>query len=214
MKSIVLPFFFLVFNLITAQESENKYIRKGDFPEGVYMTLEDVLNKKPSSTDAVYFKPAEKTHDSIKFPEKVFFYFKQKDKKVLYPLAVSYRGEMYFQTYNKYTNKKDKGYDPDDYSRFCKVTNYGRFIYFEESVRGRWSKALWGTLNPASYSINGKIKGIVLDLDNKELNMLRSCEDLNDFLIQHKIPETKCDSDKLTIGELRVIIDEINKPYR
>ncbi len=121
---------------------------------------------------------------------------------------------MYFQTYRKYTNKKDKGYDPDAYSRFCRVSNYGRFIYFEESMRGLWSKAIWGTLNPATYLINGKIKGIVLDLENRELNMLRNCEDLNDFLIQHKIPEIKCDSDKFTIGELRIIIEEINKPYR
>ena len=44
--------------------------------------------------------------------------------------------------------------------------------------------------------------------------MLRDCEDLNDFFKQHKIPEIQCDSDKLTIGELRTIIDEINKPYR
>jgi len=79
---------------------------------------------------------------------------------------------------------------------------------------GLWSKALLVNLNPASYSIKGKIKGIVLDLDNREFNMLRDCEDLNDFFKQHKIPEIQCDSDKLTIGELRTIIDEINKPYR
>lgn len=214
MKSLILTFFNLfLLNLITAQENETKYIRKGDFPEGLYLTLEDVLNKIPSSTEEVYFFNAEK-RDTINLPEKAFFYFKQKKKKVLYPLAVSYKGEMYFQTYRKYTNKKDRGYDPDEYSRFCKVSNYGRFIYFEENMRGLWSKAFLVNLNPATYSIKGKIKGIVLDLDNREFNILRDCKDLNDFLVKHKIPEIHCDSDKFTISELRALIDEINKPYR
>lgn len=213
MKSLILALFFLVFNLANSQETANKFIRKGDFPEGIYMTIEDVLNKKPSSTEEVYLKTTDR-NDTVNLPEKAFFYFKQKNKKILYPLAISYQGEMYFQTYRKYTNKKDKGYDPDQYSRFCKVSNYGRFIYFEENMRGLWSKALLVNLNPASYSIKGKIKGIVLDLDNREFNMLRDCEDLNDFFKQHNIPEIQCDSDKLTIGELRTIIDEINKPYR
>lgn len=213
MKSFILPLLFLVSNFVNSQETANKFIRKGDFPEGIYMTIEDVLNKKPSSTEEVYLKTTDR-NDTVNLPEKAFFYFKQKNKKVVYPLAISYQGEMYFQTYRKYTNKKDKGYDPDQYSRFCKVSNYGRFIYFEENMRGLWSKALLVNLNPASYSIKGKIKGIVLDLDNREFNMLRDCEDLNDFFKQHKIPEIQCDSDKLTIGELRTIIDEINKPYR
>lgn len=213
MKLIFLPFFILIFTLGFGQEKEYQSIKKGDFPDGVYQTLEDVLNKKPTSTEELYFKPSDKK-DSIGSPEKVFFYFKEKDKRVRIPLAVSHNGELYFQTYRKYTNKKDKGYDPDQYSRFCKVTNYGRFIYFEENMKGLWSKALMGNLSPITYSIEGNIKGIVLDLDNKEFNMLRDCEDLNDFLKQHQIPEIKCDSDKFTIGELRATIDEINKPYR
>lgn len=213
MKLIILPFFFLIFHLGMGQEKEYQSIKKGDFPEGVYETLEDVLNKKPTSTDEVYFKPSD-VKDSSESPDKVFFYFKQKDKKIRIPLAVSHSGEMYFQTYRKYTNKKDKGYDPDQYSRFCKVTSYGRFIYFEENMRGMWSKALLGNLSPMTYLMNGNIKGIVLDLDNKEFNMLRDCTDLNDFLKQHQIREIKCDPDKFTIGELRTTIDEINKPYR
>lgn len=213
MKLIILPFFFLIFHLGMGQEKEYQSIKKGDFPEGVYETLEEVLNKKPTSTDEVYFKPSD-VKDSSESPDKVFFYFKQKDKKIRIPLAVSHNGEMYFQTYRKYTNKKDKGYDPDQYSRFCKVTSYGRFIYFEENMRGMWSKALLGNLSPMTYLMNGNIKGIVLDLDNEEFNMLRDCTDLNDFLKQHQIPEIKCDPDKFTIGELRTTIDEINKPYR
>jgi hypothetical protein len=55
---------------------------------------------------------------------------------------------------------------------------------------------------------------MVLDLENKELNILRDCEDLNNFFIQHEIPQIECNSDKFTIENLRSIIDEINMTYR
>lgn len=72
MKLKMLFSFLLIFNIIIAQKTEYQVIRKGDFPEGVYMTLEDVWDKKPSSTDEVYFETNEKycksprTLDSIK----------------------------------------------------------------------------------------------------------------------------------------------------
>lgn len=122
-------FFFVFFVFSNGQDKEIKHLKNGDFPSGIYMTLEDVLNKKPSSNEEIYYKVAN-TNSSTN-PEKVFFYFKEKDKKVKFPLAVSHEGEMYFQTYRKYTNKKDKGYHPDAPSRFCKVTNYGRFLYLK-----------------------------------------------------------------------------------
>lgn len=208
-----LPVFLFFFTLANSQEKEIKYIKKGDFPDGIYMTLEDVLNKKPSSTEELTYKLADK-NNSTESPEKVFFYFKEKNKKVKFPLGVSYRGDMYFQTYRKYTNKKDTGYDPDAYSRFCKVINYGRFIYFEEDMRGKFSKTLLGTLSPITYAINGKTKGIVLDLEKNEFNILRNCVDLNEFLKLKGIPEVQCDSDIFTIGDLRITIEKINKPYR
>ncbi|MDP2453292.1 MULTISPECIES: hypothetical protein [unclassified Kaistella] len=212
MKLLFTSFSFLIFNLAIAQYKQQPRIQKRDFPAGIYMTMDDVISKKPSSTEEITLKISEE-FDFIKYlPEQAFFYFKANDKKVKTPLALSYKGEMYFQTYRKYTNKKDKGYDPDEYSRFCKVTSYGRFLYFEESMRGLWSKALLGNLNSATYSMAGNIKGMVLDVENKELNILRNCEDLNDFLKQHQISEIECNSDQLTIGDLRVIIDEINKP--
>lgn len=213
MKIKIVFCFLLIANIIIAQKTEYQTIRKGDFPEGVYMTLEDVLNKKPSSTDEIYFETSEK-YDDVNLPEKAFFYFKKNGKKIKFPLAVSHKGEMYFQTYRKYTNKKDKGYDPDAYSRFCKVTIYGRFIYFEESMRGMFSKFALGAISPVTYSINGNIKGIVLDLENREFNILRDCEDLNNFLKEKNIPEFECKSDIYTIGDLRAKIDEINKPFQ
>ncbi|AZA80752.1 hypothetical protein C1637_11990 [Chryseobacterium lactis] len=213
MKLYIFICIFLIFNIAAGQKKEYPSIKKGDFPEGIYMTLQDVLNKVPSSTEEVYFKACEKC-DSINLPEKTFFYFKQKDKKVKIPLAVSHKGELYFQTYRKYTNRDDRGYDPDQYSRFCKVINYGRFIYFEENMRGTWSKAFLGAVSPLTYSINGRTKGIVLDVENKEFNILQNCDDLNDFLFEHEIPSIKCDPEKFNIGDLRKEIDKINTPYR
>jgi hypothetical protein len=204
-KKIVLLFLFLS-NIIFSQEI--KFIKKGDFPDGVYMTLEDVLNKKPSSTEELIYKSAIPA-DTAKFSEKAYFYFKEKNKKVLYPLGVSFKGELYFQTYNKYTNKKDRGYDPDAYSRFCKVTSYGRFLYFEEDMMGVWARGLLA--NMAYSRGNGKTRGMVIDFEKKEINIFRDCEDVNLFLKEHNLKEFECESKRLSIEETRQLVEEINK---
>lgn len=206
-KCFVLALMFL-FNLVNSQEI--KFVKKGDFPDGVYMNLEDVLNMKPSSNEELYFK-ANANVDSLKMPEKTFFYFKAKNKKVLYPLGVSYKGEMYFQTYKKWTNRKDKGYEPGQYSRFCKVTSYGRFVYFEEDLIGTWTRAL--RYNVMLDGGDGKARGMVIDFEKKEMNIFRDCDDINVFLKEHNLPEVECVSKVLTIEQTRKIIGEINKNY-
>jgi hypothetical protein len=116
---------------------------------------------------------------------------------------------LYFQTYRKYTNKKDKGYDPDAYSRFCKVTSYGRFLYFEEDIMGIWAKGLMYNLTYGS--VNGKTRGMVIDFEKKEVNIFRDCEDINVFLKEHDLKGFECQSKRLSIEETRKIIEEINK---
>jgi hypothetical protein len=206
MKKNIFLLFLVLSNIIFSQEIN--VIKKGDFPAGNYMTLNDVLNRKPSSTEEVYYGKYAK-EDTLKMPEKTFFYFKATDRKVQDPLGISYNGEMYFQTYNKYTNKKDKGYDPDVYSRFCKVTSYGRFLYFEEDMMGVWAR---GLLANVSYSHgNGKTRGMVIDFEKKEINIFRDCEDINIFLTEHNLKGFECQSKRLSIEETRKIIEEINK---
>lgn len=115
MKIKIVFCFLLIANIIIAQKTEHQTIRKGDFPEGVYMTLEDVLNKKPSLTDEVYFETNEK-YDDVNLPEKAFFYFKKNGKKIKFPLAVSHKGEMYFQTVTEYLASRNfvRKYDKRD----------------------------------------------------------------------------------------------------
>ena len=207
MKNCFVFVLIFVFNLVFSQEI--KYIKKGDFPDGIYMTLEDVLSMKPSSYEEVYFGKYIK-EDTLNMPDKTFFYFKDRDIKVLYPLGISYKGEMYFQTYNKYTNKKDKGNQGDEFSRFCKATNYGRFLYFEEDIIGIWTKAWNYNL---SFNVGkSKTRGLVIDFEKKEINIFRDCEDLNVFLKEHNLPVIECLSKVLTIEQTREIIKKINKP--
>lgn len=206
MKINIFLLFLFLSNIIFSQEI--KVIKKGDFPEGVYMTLEDVLNMKPSSNEELYFK-VNTNADSLKMPEKTFFYFKDRNKKVLYPLGVSYKGEMYFQTYKKWTNRKDRGYEPGQYSRFCKVTSYGRFVYFEEDLIGTWTRAL--RYNMKLDGGDGKARGMVIDFEKKEMNIFRDCEDVNVFLKEHNLPAIECLSKVVTIEQTRKIIGEINE---
>lgn len=206
MKNIVFLLFVFASNLVFSQEIVS--IKKGDFPDGIYMNLEDVLNKKPSSTEELFYKTAISA-DMTKFPEKAFFYFKEKNKKVLYPLGISFGGEMYFQTYRKWTNRKDKGYEPGQYSRFCKATSYGRFVYFEEDLIGTWTRAL--RYNMMLDGGDGKARGMVIDFEKKEMNIFRDCDDVNLFLKEHNLPAVECLSKVLTIEQTRKIIGEINK---
>jgi hypothetical protein len=206
MKINIFLLFLFLSNIIFSQEI--KVIKKGDFPEGVYMTLEDVLNMKPSSNEELYIK-VNTNADSLKMPEKTFFYFKDRNKKVLYPLGVSYKGEMYFQTYKKWTNRKDRGYEPGQYSRFCKVTSYGRFVYFEEDLIGTWTRAL--RYNMKLDGGDGKARGMVIDFEKKEMNIFRDCADVNVFLKEHNLPAIECLSKVVTIEQTRKIIGEINE---
>lgn len=207
MKLYIFACIFFIYNILNGQKKEYQSFRKGDFPEGIYMTLEDVLNKTPTSTTEVYYKsPAKSESDHL--PQKVYFYEKQNNEKIRKPLAVSYQGELYFQTYKKYTNKDDRGFLPDQFSRFCKVTGYGRFLYFEENMSDGWAKALIST------SITSRPKAVVLDAEKKEFNILPDCDDLNDFLFDHEIPSVPCDPDKFNIEEARNKIKKVNEPYQ
>lgn len=64
---------------------EIKYVKKGDFPDGLYMTLQDVLDRKPSSNEEVFIKYHKSAKDTLTLPEKTFFHFKEERDKVLYP---------------------------------------------------------------------------------------------------------------------------------
>lgn len=209
MKNYLVLVLIFVFNVSTSQEI--KYLKKEDFPDGIYMTLNDVLNRKPSSNEEVYIKFHKSEKDTLTLPEKTFFRFKEGKNKVLYPLGVSYKGEMYFQTYRKFTNKKDKGYDPDAYSRFCKVTSYGRFLYFEEDIMGIWSKAWKVNLGAIGAAINSRTRGMVIDFEKKEINIFRDCPDVNIFLKEHNLAAFPCLTERLTIEDTRKLIEEINK---
>ncbi len=120
MKLYIFACIFFIYNILNGQKKEYQSFRKGDFPEGIYMTLEDVLNKTPTSTTEVYYKsPAKSESDHL--PQKVYFYEKQNNEKIRKPLAVSYQGELYFQTYKKYTNKDDRGFCPISFQDFVRL---------------------------------------------------------------------------------------------
>jgi hypothetical protein len=75
-NSFVLVLIF-VFNISISQEI--RYPKKEDFPDGIYMTLNDVLNRKPSSNEEVYIKFHKSENDTLTLPEKLsFVYMKEK----------------------------------------------------------------------------------------------------------------------------------------
>lgn len=83
MKFKIIFSFLLITNFIIAQEMQYQSIKKGDFPDGVYKTLDDVLKKQPTSTDEIYFETNAK-YDDNNLPEKAFFYCKKTRKKLIF----------------------------------------------------------------------------------------------------------------------------------
>ncbi|HAH54646.1 MAG TPA: hypothetical protein DCM02_05005 [Flavobacterium sp.] len=66
MKNYFVLVLIFVFNFGVSQEI--KYLKREDFPDGIYMTLDDVLNRKPSSNEEVYIKFHKSEKDTLTLP--------------------------------------------------------------------------------------------------------------------------------------------------
>ena len=99
MKLYILFVLLFISGIVAAQE-KNIHPSKGDFPEGIYMTLEDVLNKNHLQPKRSISKPVKNV---ILLPcrKKHSFYFKQKNKRVKVPLAVSHKRRNVFSDLSK-----------------------------------------------------------------------------------------------------------------
>lgn len=82
------------------------------YPEGVYYTKEDFINKKVSDLSIVpklmYYSEDEFDEDNL--PNQIYFYDKSKNTKIKNIFAISYQNKLYFQVKSilKNCNYKDK----------------------------------------------------------------------------------------------------------
>lgn len=201
-------------------EEEKKALAMGLYPNGIYCTKTDFLNKTPNSSVELVPKEVVDLGKEIinGIPDECFFYDLKLDKKVKNAFAVSYRGRLYFQigAILGNRNKTDRAQTNDHPNSFVRVKIFGdNYYYTEAELANQWaqSSAVGGFgIIVGSVMANGMIKGkgVVWDIKNKEFNIFKNCLDYNNF-IKDKYPEgvQKCDNHQPDIRLVRKAIEKI-----
>ncbi len=197
------------------KEIKSDTLYKANYPEGIYLSKKEFMNRKPNSTELVVMKGFnKKTVDSI--IHNPYFYYSNNNKKVKKVFAISYKGHLYFQikAILKNRNKTDRAQSTNFHNTFARVILGGKnYLYTEAELVNQWA---YGTA--MNFGIAGGIiadeliesKGIVWDYENKEFNIFKSCKDYNRF-ITNKLPEgvQECDEHSPNLFEIREALDKI-----
>jgi hypothetical protein len=200
-------------------EKPKEILFKANYPDGIYYTKEDFINKKPNENPKIFAKDLTDYEDEVleSIENICFFYFKESDKKIKRVFAVSYKGYLYFQLKAILTNKNknDNAQTTDFPHCFTRVTKGGEnYFYTEIDLANFWAQgAAFGLGGPSGYTLAQDMitnKGIVWDFKNKEFNIFKNCKDFNRF-IEKIHPESiqKFDSQQPDIIEIRKAIDII-----
>lgn len=189
---------------------------KPEYPDGIYLTKEDFINKTPSNELVLLGDKNEPYRDdNIVVCEEPFFYYKETQKKVKNVFAVSHNGFLYFQikAILNNRNKTDRAQRNDYPQSFVRVKSGGDNYYYTESeLVNLWAESLTfaATGNYALAESLSKTKGIVWDFKNKEFNIFKNCEDFNNFIksIDSQLAK-KCETQQPDIKWVREVIEKI-----
>lgn len=171
-------------------KAKNDGLYRPDYPEGIYVTKEDFISKKPNRQEYLTKRGLigfEKQLVDDKEP--ACFFFDNNDKKLKNIFAVVYHGILYFNIAGilNNRNKTDRAQDSDFPNSFVRVINGGaNYLYTEADLANAWAKGLaYGSGGAVGGVIAGTLnngKGIVWDYKNQEFNIFKNCKDYNDFI--------------------------------
>lgn len=204
---------------VTAQNTENKTIPTNSFgyPEGVYKTKQDFINKTPSSHPTIFKRALYGFNKpNIGDEETSCFFYDTSDSKLKNAFAVVYNGSLYFSVKEilDNRNKKDNAQGSEIPNSFTKVLFGGEnYLYVETALANVWAKGLAysaGAVGGAVASTLDTAKGIVWDFKNSEFNIFRNCKDYNEF-IADKSPEDvqKCEHQQPENFQVRAAVMKI-----
>lgn len=182
-------FVFHVLFSFSQENQQNKKIRVSDFPEGMYLTLDDFLIKNVTATEELELRDI-KTKEKINkdaLVNQVFFYKTADSSKIKKPFAISFQGNLYIEQiyFYKYAAKGDRVYAGNNPYTYHRVLKDGNFLYLEGEFSNTWKQGLAANMGAAGGAILTSLtdmKGIVFDSVEKKFDMIRNCEDLNLFL--------------------------------
>ena len=200
----------------------------GDFyPDGIYVTKEDFLAKKPSSLRKIVAKGLygfvkEKTE---KEEHNCYFYDEEKDEKLKNVFAVVYNGKLYFQIKAILNNRNSADIEQNNEfpNSFVKALFGGKkYIYTEvyliESGDKMSSQLLLGGVGGIIGVVSGGLvndfttfgKGVVWDFKKSEFNIFTDCDDFN-YFIKTRLPKDKqeCKQNQPDVLKIRKTIYKI-----
>ena len=172
----------------------SEYIKR-NYPEGIYNTKEDFINKTPSSNPSLVFTQLRSTKEII-LPgeETVCFIRTTDDQKLKNVFAVSKGGYLYLNIKAILKNRErgnGDGSQETNYPNAYAAVQIGgdNFLYAEVPLSNAWGNgffysAVGGGVGVAIVTTGGMdySKGVVFDLKKQNFDIFRNCEDFNKFL--------------------------------
>jgi hypothetical protein len=204
------------------RESSDDDIRyKSDYPEGVYVTREDFINKKPTKKDVIFKSLYGLTKKVIEPGEEDnCFIFTLDNKKLKKVFAVSKNGNLYFNVKAILkNNEKDKSQESDFPNSYTRVILGGNnYLFMKTALANTWRKSfgygLGGVVGGTIASTADREKGVVWDFKNQRFDIFKNCNDFNKFLQSINFnKEISCGSDAkhgyLQFSSTQRILNEI-----
>ena len=220
MRQFTLFFFisnFLFTNGICGQEEA---LPINNYPEGIYLSFEDFLTKKPANTQTVEMRDVMRPKQKVLDPtiDNCYFYYRRKNKRVKDAFAISYKGSLFIRIkeMRKYMVKKDRRQKIEFHDSFIRVVDQGQFLYMEGYFRKGGGLGLSIGAGPVAVGSGGpreEMKGIVFNFEKQEFDIFRDCKDFNNFLLESTNRRPfKCDQKSVPLPVVRRIIFELNSP--
>lgn len=213
------------------EEIPSILLYRPDYPEGVYATKQDFMNKKPSSVQKLTKRGLYGFNKKIADDETPScFFFTEEESRLRNVFAVVYNGILYFnvKAILANRNKYDRAQESDFPNSFVRVLAGGNnYLYTEADLVNAWVKglansglgmgaggAIGGAIQGAakgsiiSSSMSGK--GVVWDFKNEEFNIFKNCNDYNDFIKDISEEDIqKCERQQADIMLVRTAIEKI-----
>ena len=163
---------------------------KPNYPDGIYMSKSEFINKSPSSRVIIspFDKKQQINSDDDSIPDVCFFYHINTNKLIRNVFAVSYKGHLYFQLKSilKHRNKQDRAQKAGYKQVFTRVVMGGEnYLYAEAELSNLWASNIslfFGGIGDEIAEDIIRWKGIIWDVKKQEFNIFKSCNDYNRFI--------------------------------
>lgn len=200
------------------EDAKRSLVYRANYPEGIYKTKEEFINKKPSIQLSITPVSLDENYYYLDSSASQCFFLKDNGTRLRGVFAVSYDGHLFFRVKSilKNRNKTDRAQTNDLPNSFVRVKNGGdNYLYMEADLANLWAQAaVYGGVGFVAGTLIAEemieVKGVVWDIKNQEFNIFKNCNDFNKF-ITPLYPEGKqeCEHQQPNILEVRNAIDKI-----